>query len=49
VDRYSFTGTRDAELERRYVGKSVAAHLGAGAPSPVTYVWCGPHWVNTAL
>ena len=28
-------------------GKSVAAYLGAGAPSPVTYVWCGPHWVNT--
>ena len=49
VDRYSFTGTRDAEIERRYVGKSVAAYLGAGAPSPVTYVWCGPHWVNTAL
>jgi hypothetical protein len=48
VDRYSFTGTRDAELEGRYVGKSVAAHLGMGAQSPVTYVWCGPHWVNSA-
>jgi hypothetical protein len=45
--RYSFTGTPDPELERRYVGKSVASYLGAGTPSPVTYVWCGPHWVNT--
>jgi hypothetical protein len=45
--RYSFIGTPDPELERRYVGKSVASYLGAGTPSPVTYVWCGPHWVNT--
>jgi hypothetical protein len=48
-DRYSFVGTRDAELERRYVGKSVAPYLGKGAQSSVAYVWCGPHWVNTAL
>ncbi len=48
ADRHSFVGTRDAELERRYAGKSVAAHWGAGSQSPVTYVWCGPHWVNTA-
>jgi uncharacterized protein len=47
--RFSFAGTIDAELERRYVGKSVAGHLGAGTPSPITYVWCGPHWVNTAI
>jgi len=48
VERWSFTGERDAELEARYVGRSVAAYLGAGTPSQVTYVWCGPHWVNTA-
>ncbi len=45
-DRYSFVGFPDPELERRYGGRSVAAYLGSGAPSPVTYVWCGPHWVN---
>ncbi len=45
--RYSFVGPPDPELERRYLGKSVAAYLGAGPPSPITYVWCGPHWVNT--
>jgi hypothetical protein len=48
VGRYSFTGTRDAGLEDRYAGRSVAAYLGTGTPSQVTYVWCGPHWVNTA-
>jgi hypothetical protein len=47
-DRFSFTGSPDPELERRYVGRSVAAYGGAGARSPVTYVWCGPHWINTA-
>ena len=46
--RWSFVGTPDAELGRRYVGRNVAAYLGAGTPAPVTYVWCGPHWVNTA-
>lgn len=48
VERYSFLGTPDPELEARYVGKSVAAYLGTGSQGPVTYVWCGPHWVNTA-
>ncbi len=48
ADRHSFVGERDEELERRYVGRSVAAQLGAGPQSPVTYIWCGPHWVNTA-
>ena len=46
--RYSFVGVRDEELESRYLGRSVAAHRSAGPQSPVTYVWCGPHWVNTA-
>ncbi len=46
--RYSFVGLRDEELEGRYLGRSVAAHRSAGPQSPVTYVWCGPHWVNTA-
>ncbi|MGO8871453.1 MAG: LEM-3-like GIY-YIG domain-containing protein [Acidimicrobiales bacterium] len=47
-DRHSFVGTRDPELERRYVGRSAAAYVGAGAQGTMTYVWCGPHWVNTA-
>ena len=46
ADRFSFTGAADRDLEQRYQGRSVAAYLGEGAPSPVTYVWCGPHWVN---
>jgi len=48
VERWSFAGERDPGLEARYVGRSVAAYLGTGTPSQVTYVWCGPHWVNTA-
>ena len=48
MERYSFSGAPDEELEARYVGRSVAPYLGAGTPSQVTYVWCGPHWVNTA-
>ncbi len=58
--RHSFIGTRDEELEARYVGRSVGAYLGAGpgrgpvsgrgrgvgVHNQVTYVWCGPHWVN---
>jgi len=48
VERWSFVGTPDADLGARYVGRSVAAYLGTGTPSQVTYVWCGPHWVNTA-
>jgi hypothetical protein len=47
--RYSFFGTPDPELEGRYVGKSAASYLGTGTPSPVTYVWCGPHWVNSPV
>ncbi len=68
--RHSFIGERDLELEGRYLGRSVVAHLatvpgsgsgsgsvrgpglvrgrGVGAQSQVTYVWCGPHWVNPA-
>jgi hypothetical protein len=56
--RHSFIGSEDAELEGRYVGRSVASYLGTGpglgpvrgggvgAQNQVTYVWCGPHWVN---
>jgi hypothetical protein len=47
VVRYAFRGERDPELEQRYRGRSVRAYLAPGSPSPVTYVWCGPHWVNT--
>ena len=46
--RYSFVGPHDPGLERRYVGGSVAAYLGSASQNPVTFVWCGPHWVNTA-
>lgn len=60
--RHSFVGAVDPVLEGRYVGRSVAAYLGAGsgrgpgmvraggvgAQNQVTYVWCGPHWVNPA-
>jgi hypothetical protein len=45
--RYSFTGQRDEELERRYVGRSVAAYLGRGPQSRVTFVWCGPEPTDT--
>lgn len=48
AERWSFAGERDLELEARYAGRSVAGYLGTGTPSQVTYVWCGPHWVNTA-
>jgi hypothetical protein len=48
VERWSFAGEQDPALEARYAGRSVSAYLGAGASSQVTYVWCGPHWVNTA-
>jgi len=58
--RHSFIGAEDEELGRRYVGRSVAAYLGAGqgpsvvrggavgAQNQVAYVWCGPHWVGSA-
>ena len=45
---YTVSGTRASDLEERYVGRSVSGYLGAGTPTQVTYVWCGPHWVNTA-
>ena len=48
AERFSFRGTPDPELDARYAGRSVAGYLGTGTPSAVTYVWCGPHWVNTA-
>ncbi len=40
------SGSPDPELEKRYVGKSVEPYLGGRPANPVTYVWCGPHWVN---
>lgn len=46
-ERFSFRGERDPDLERRYLGRNVEAYLGTRSPSAVTYVWCGPHWVNT--
>jgi len=48
-DRFSFVGSPDPDLEGRYVGKRVTAYLAAGSRNPVTYVWCGPHWVNTPV
>ena len=48
VERFSFVGTPDPGLDERYAGRNVGPYLGAGTPSAVTYVWCGPHWVNTA-
>jgi hypothetical protein len=45
--RYSFTGQRDEQLERRYVGRNVAAYLGRGPQSRVTFVWCGPEPADT--
>ena len=44
----SFAGAPDPGLDDRYARRSVADYLGAGSPSAVTYVWCGPHWINTA-
>jgi len=44
----SFVGVPDPELGARYVGRNVGPYLGSGASSAVTYVWCGPHWVNAA-
>jgi hypothetical protein len=45
--RWALTGERDAELERKYRGRNVSAYLSSGSQNPVTYVWCGPHWVNS--
>ena len=36
-------------LAARYVGRNVGPYLGPGTPSAVTYVWCGPHWVDPAI
>ncbi|MGD0393752.1 MAG: hypothetical protein ABSC41_14055 [Acidimicrobiales bacterium] len=47
ADRFSFVGSPDPELEKRYGGRSVAAYGAVGSRSPVSYVWCGPHWINT--
>jgi len=44
--RYILLGRSDPELERRYLGRSVASYRAPGSQNPVTYVWCGPHWVN---
>jgi len=49
VGRSSFVGTADPELAARYVGRNVGPYLGPGTPSAVTYVWCGPHWVDPAI
>jgi len=46
-ERFSFAGTPDPDLDDRYARRSVRGYLGPGTPSAVTYVWCGPHWINT--
>ncbi|HEY4929907.1 MAG TPA: hypothetical protein VIH95_12240 [Acidimicrobiales bacterium] len=48
TERFSFVGTPATELDARYAGRSVRAYLGGSTPNAVTYVWCGPHWVDTA-
>lgn len=45
--RWTLTGERDPQLEQRYRGRNVSAYLSSGSQNPVTYVWCGPHWVNS--
>ncbi len=44
--RYRLHGEPDPKLEARYLGTSVASYRTGTAQQPVTYVWCGPHWVN---
>jgi hypothetical protein len=44
--RWVLNGERDPDLEKRYRGRSVSAYMSSGSQNPVTYVWCGPHWVN---
>lgn len=46
--RWSWSGRPDPDLEARYVGRSAAPYLVGSRAGSVTYVWCGPHWVNTA-
>jgi hypothetical protein len=41
-DRYCFVGERDADMEERYRGRSVAAYrVGSHPAPPLTYVGCG--------
>lgn len=47
-ERFSFVGSPDHELERRYVGRSAAGYLNNATSGQPVYVRCGPHWVNTA-
>ena len=47
--RWRLTGERDPEMERKYRGRNVSAYLSPGSQNPVTYVWCGPHWVNRPI
>jgi uncharacterized protein len=47
--RWTLTGERDPELEQKYRGRNVSAYLSSGSQNPVTYVWCGPHWVNSPV
>ena len=47
--RWTLTGKRDPELEQKYRGRNVSAYLSSGSQNPVTYVWCGPHWVNNPV
>jgi hypothetical protein len=47
-ERFSFVGTPAPELDARYAGRSVRAYLDTGNPGDVTYVGCGPAWVDTA-
>jgi hypothetical protein len=47
-ERFSFVGTPDPDLDVRYAGRSVRDYLGGGPPEAVTYVGCGPAWVEAA-
>jgi len=47
--RWALAGERDPELERKYRGRNVSAYLSSGSQNPITYVWCGPHWVNSPV
>jgi hypothetical protein len=47
--RWTLTGERDPVLEQKYRGRNVSAYLSSGSQNPVTYVWCGPHWVNSPV
>ncbi len=47
ADRYALVGRRDPELEERYVGRNVSHYVDGTSSNPVTYVGCGPHWVDS--